>query len=127
MNKLEEAANAFADEHGFRVPYNVSGREITNDDYYDKVDLKASKDGFLAGAEWQKDNMWMDVEEDGYPPYDENCGAFEQEKYLLRYVSGSISPKISYRIGFLSNIYRFIGEIDWVKVTHWMPIPKFVK
>ena len=27
MNKLEEEANAFADEHGFRVPYNGSGIE----------------------------------------------------------------------------------------------------
>lgn len=62
-DKLKEAANAFADEHGFRVPYNVSGREITNDDYYDKVDIKAAKDGFIAGAEWQKENMRIPVEE----------------------------------------------------------------
>lgn len=58
MDKLEEAATHFADEHGFRVPYNVSGREIANDDYYDKVDIKASKDGFLAGTEWQKSNSF---------------------------------------------------------------------
>ena len=27
MNNLEEAANSFADKHGFRVPYNVIGIE----------------------------------------------------------------------------------------------------
>ena len=78
---------------------------------------------FKAGVEYQKENMWVDIEENGYPPYDENR-KFEQENYLLRFVSGSISPKISYKIGYLTGKYKFIGEMDWVRVTHWMPIPK---
>ena len=127
MNKLEEAANAFADEHGFRVPYNVSGREITNDDYYDKVDIKASKDGFLAGAEWQKNNMWISVEEFGYPPYDKKCEIDKRKRYLLRFVSGSISQTVSYKVGYLDREDRFVGEMDWVSVTHWMPIPEIKK
>ena len=45
---LEEAAEEYADKHGFRVPYDGSNN------YYDDVDVKASKEGFLAGAEWQK-------------------------------------------------------------------------
>ena len=45
---LEEAAEEYADKHGFRVPYDGSIN------YYDDVDVKASKDGFIAGAEWQK-------------------------------------------------------------------------
>ena len=120
MNKLEKAARLYAG--------------ITPDvkDVLNLYQLKTNQsekalkkyNAFKAGAEYQKENMWMDVEKDGYPTYDENCGAFEQEKYLLRYVSGSIDPKVSYRIGFLSNRYRFIGEMDWVRVTHWMPIPK---
>jgi hypothetical protein len=117
MDKLEKAANDYSDSYYSDAEYPSEIRDIIND----------CRSAFKAGAKYQKENMWMDVEEDGYPPYDENCGEFEQEKYLLRYVSGSISPKISYRIGFLSNIYRFIGEMDWVKVTHWMPIPKLVK
>lgn len=76
---------------------------------------------FKAGVEYQKENMWIDIEENGYPPYNENS---EQENYLLRFVSGSISPKISYKIGYLTGKYKFIGEMDWVRVTHWMPIPK---
>ena len=43
---LEEAAEEYADKHGFRVPYDGSNN------YYDDVDVKASKEGFLAGAEW---------------------------------------------------------------------------
>lgn len=48
---LEEAAEEYADKHGFRVPYDGSNN------YYDDVDVKASKEGFLAGAEWQKVQM----------------------------------------------------------------------
>lgn len=43
--KLEKAANDFADKHGFRIPYDGSNN------FYDTTDVKASKDGFLAGAE----------------------------------------------------------------------------
>lgn len=43
---LEEAAEKYADKHGFRVPYDGSNN------YYDDVDVKASKEGFKAGAEW---------------------------------------------------------------------------
>ena len=51
---LEEAAEEYADKHGFRVPYDGSNN------YYDDVDVKASKEGFLAGAEWQKEQMVLD-------------------------------------------------------------------
>ena len=44
---LEEAADTYAEKHGFRVPYDGSNN------YYDEVDVKASKEGFIAGAEWQ--------------------------------------------------------------------------
>lgn len=43
---LEAAAEKYADKHGFRVPYDGSNN------YYDDVDVKASKEGFKAGAEW---------------------------------------------------------------------------
>ena len=43
--RLEEAAEKYADEHGFRVPYDGSNN------FYDQTDVKASKDVFLAGAE----------------------------------------------------------------------------
>lgn len=42
-NDLEEAADEYAEKHGFRVPYDGS------DNFYDDVDVKASKEGFIAG------------------------------------------------------------------------------
>lgn len=48
---LEEAAMEYAEKHGFRVPYDGSNN------FYDDVDVKASKEGFIAGAEWQKNQM----------------------------------------------------------------------
>ena len=46
---LEEAAGEYAEKHGFRIPYDGS------DNFYDNIDVKASKEGFIAGAEWQKE------------------------------------------------------------------------
>jgi len=45
---LEEAAEEYADKHGFRVPYDGT------DNFYDDADVKASKEGFIAGAKWQE-------------------------------------------------------------------------
>lgn len=111
MNKLEEAANAFADEHGFRVPYNVSGREVTNDDYYDKVDIKASKEGFLAGAKWQKENMWININ-------DMNNVIPNDKDVLIRMANGEIRR---YDEDWESEFL-----LDGI-VTHWMEIPEFKK
>lgn len=44
--QIKEQADIFAEKHAFRVPYDGSN------DFYDKVDLKASVDGFVAGAKW---------------------------------------------------------------------------
>lgn len=44
---LEEAANEYSEKHGFRVPYDGSNN------FYDEVDVKASKEGFIAGAKWE--------------------------------------------------------------------------
>lgn len=56
MNTIPEAANMFADKHAFRVPYNGSK------DFYDKVDFKASEDGFNAGAQFAL--SWILVEDE---------------------------------------------------------------
>ena len=48
IQDLDKASDEFADSHGFRIPYDGSNH------YYDDVDVKASKDGFIAGAQWQK-------------------------------------------------------------------------
>ena len=43
--ELEKEAEEYADKHAFRVPYDGSNN------FYDDVDFKASKEGYLAGAE----------------------------------------------------------------------------
>ena len=48
-NDLEETAGEYAEKHGFRVPYDGS------DNFYDDVDVKASKEGFISGAKWQEE------------------------------------------------------------------------
>lgn len=48
---LEEAAEEYAEKHGFRVPYDGSNN------FYDDVDVKASKEGFIAGAEWGAEHL----------------------------------------------------------------------
>lgn len=58
--EIEKAANEFAEKHGFRVPYDGSN------EFYDKVDVRASKDGFKAGAEfvdkhWQEKTRWRSL------------------------------------------------------------------
>ena len=48
---LEKAAEEYADKHGFRVPYDGSNN------FYDDVDVKASLEGFIAGARWMAEQM----------------------------------------------------------------------
>lgn len=43
--ELKQKANDYAEKHAFRVPYDGSNK------FYDDVDFKASKEGYLAGAE----------------------------------------------------------------------------
>ena len=42
--ELEKEAGDYADKHAFRVPYDGSNK------FYDDVDFKASKEGYLASA-----------------------------------------------------------------------------
>ena len=54
---LENAANDYADNHGFRVPYDGSNN------FYDDVDVKASKEGFIAGAQWKEEQILKNADE----------------------------------------------------------------
>lgn len=51
---LEKEAEEYADKHGFRVPYDGSNN------FYDDVDVKASLEGFKAGAKWMAEQMKRD-------------------------------------------------------------------
>ena len=54
--ELEREAEQFAEKHAFRVPYDGSNK------FYDDTDYKASKDGYLAGAEPREQKI-KDLEE----------------------------------------------------------------
>ena len=123
MSKLEEAAKSHAgltpdvlDIKNLRDLRTISARKSLQ-----------RYNSFIEGAKWQKDNMWISVEEFGYPPYDKQCEIDKRKRYLLRFVSGSISQTVSYKVGYLARGNRFVGEMDWVSVTHWMPIPEIKK
>lgn len=106
--EIEKAANEFAEKHGFRVPYDGSN------EFYDKVDVRASKDGFKAGAEfvdkhWREKTRWRSLEKE--PP------KFEGQKYqiLARY-----SPNMHdvACIGGLRSVENMIsaGYKDWKEI-----------
>lgn len=77
-----------------------------------------AKQSFIVG--YTEANKWISVKEE-LPPF-EDVPINERTKYLVKICTGSISPKIDVRIGCLSNHRKWIGEMDWVTVTHWRPI-----
>lgn len=83
-----------------------------------KAGAKIMQECYIAGV--IEANEWISVE-DELPPF-EDVPINERTKYLIKVSTGSISPKIDVRIGCLSNHRKWIGEMDWVTVTHWRPI-----
>ena len=106
MNKLEEAANAFASSE-------------TLSEYENSLCVSS----FIAGAEWQRNNMWISVEE-GIPAVDIQC--FVITKNGKCSVSNMYIPKDCY-----GNV---LGEKEWKgsfsfkeSIVAWMPIPEIKK
>lgn len=71
MKSIKEQANEYADNHGFRVPYDGS------DNFYDDVDVKASKEGFMAGANYVLDIVEKELQRRMLEDY--NQGVEEDE------------------------------------------------
>ena len=51
MKSIKEKAEEYSEEHGFRVPYDGSNN------FYDEVDVKASEEGFVVGANYVLDEI----------------------------------------------------------------------
>lgn len=84
-----------------------------------------AKKYFIKGAEWQKEQSpWISVE-CKYPSYDKSSSLNKRERYIVRVISGSAKQDITYTLAWLTGRNRLNVEMDWVKVTHWMPIPSF--
>lgn len=62
---------------------------------------------------------WISVD-DRLPEYED--GPNPKTRYLVKIVSGSILSQTTISVGWLRNRYKWNGEIDWVRVTHWRPI-----
>ena len=94
MNKLEEAANSFASSE-------------TLSEYENSLCVSS----FIDGAEWQKNNMWVSIN-DRYNviPNDKDV--------LIRMENGEIRR---YNEDWESEF-----ALDGI-VTHWMPIPEVKK
>lgn len=108
--EIEKAANEFAEKHGFRVPYDGSN------EFYDKVDVRASKDGFKAGAEfadkhWQEKTRWKSLETE--PP--ELPTPFTERYLLIKHSGGDL---------FVKLLVSQISINYWLSIgfTHWKEI-----
>ena len=112
---LEEAAKMFTHIHYIDEIYPSEIKDIVSD----------MEQSFIDGANWQRERAWVDVEKSGYPPFDKNCEISKRERYLVRFLAGSIDPKVSYVVSSLTGERRFSAECSWRHVTHWMPIPEF--
>lgn len=67
---------------------------------------------------------WISVE-DELPIFDKNkLVSGEYDLYLVKMRIGSISPKTTYAVSFLTREDRWNCEFDWNVVTHYRPINK---
>lgn len=123
--EIEKAANEFAEKHGFRVPYDGSN------EFYDKVDVRASKDGFKAGAEfvdkhWQEKTRWIPIEE-RLPiplPFEDVGEIANGDLLLLKHIGyGSIEFGV---LRELNNKKYFelpdCGNCEINEISHWKEI-----
>ena len=117
LSVLEEAAKINTHIHYIDEIYPSEIKDIVSD----------MEQSFIDGANWQREITWKDIEKSGYPPFDIDCEISKRERYLVRFLAGSIDPKVNYAVSFLTKKYRFSVEGDWRHATHWMPIPEFKK
>lgn len=120
MSKLEEAARNYIDKYYADDEYPSEIKDIVTD----------SEQSFIAGAEWQKNNMWFDVEKDGYPEYKESYSMLNN-KYIVIVECQNMYLNKAVTISYLTSHSHFNVEMNSntavIKVTHWMPIPEFKK
>ena len=107
LSVLEEAAKMNTHVHYIDEIYPSEIKDIVSD----------MEQSFIDGANWQREMTWKDIDKD--------CEISKRERYLVRFLAGSIDPKVNYAVCFLTGKYRFSAESDWRHVTHWMPIPEF--
>lgn len=111
IEEIEKAANEFVEKHGFRVPYDGSN------EFYDKVDVRASKDGFKAGVEftdkhWQEKTRWKSLLDN--PPKIPN-NASEERQILIKHARGGYDVKFLIKQSSIDYFLRE-GFIWWKEI-----------
>lgn len=77
--EIKNEAGIYAEKHGFRVPFDGSNN------FYDEVDVKASLEGFIAGAKWSDKTMidkaceWLKDMACYYAHWEYNGDTYEKE------------------------------------------------
>lgn len=108
---LEEKAEEYAEKHAFRIPYDGSNK------FYDDVDFKASKEGYLAG-----------VKENGFKIHNLNKDPTDLPKRDERFSTNISIPVLTQ--DYTHAFYQF-DDKKWysqgneVKVTMWCEFPQF--
>lgn len=109
MNKLEEAAKEYENKDIFVLDGEYTKESIIN--------------AFIAGAEWQKNNMWISVDED-LPYVGKQC--FVITKNGKCSVSNMYIPKDCY--GTVLGGKEWKGSPSFKEsIVAWMPIPEIKK
>ena len=80
LSVLEEAAKMNTHIHYIDEIYPSEIKDIVSD----------MEQSFIDGANWQREMTWNDIEKSGYPPFDKNCEISKRERYLVRFLAGSI-------------------------------------
>lgn len=97
-------------------------------DYFSPC-YKIIKNALFPDVQWEdeepkvitiEESPWISVEE-RYPHFDEN----NPKQYFVRVKTGGIDQRIYYAVTPLTSRNHFGIEMDWTRVTHWMPIPEF--
>lgn len=96
--------------------------EVGNEEQIRSSDVTWSEERiYPADVEYHKANMsWISVEE-RYPSFDKN----NHKSYIVRVRTGSFKQSVFFAVSPLVSRNRFGIEMDWTRVTHWMPLPSF--
>jgi len=121
----EEMAEEYAEKHSFRVPYDGSNK------FYDDVDYKASKDGFLAGLkagrpQWhdlKKDPKDLPIEPDILKNKPDN---HRYEWFIVNDVGKSMSALYSFaKEKWFVDYEEMIIGANYFEPNVWCEIPQF--
>jgi len=106
----------------------IIAAKIVNKETIPDNNLIAFEKGFIRGAEWLLDNLWVSVE-DELPPFEEDVIVHYdngRSMYGEIFKHGEMFSHRTEDTYAVKDKYNFCIYCD-EKITHWMPIPKLNK